>query len=133
LVIARAKPTGTLVVTDERVRAKSLAPSQRVFVRGYAVTSYASQGKTVDTVIFADSGSRAATSAQQWYVSISRGRKRIVVLTPDKAKLRANIQRSGARDLAVQDASGDASQRMAMPGTTERAREAMELARRHQA
>jgi hypothetical protein len=122
-----------LVVTDERGRTKSLAPSQRVFVRGYAVTSYASQGKTVDTVIFADSGSRAATSAQQWYVSISRGRKRIVVLTPDKARLRANIQRSGARDLAVQDMSGCASERMGMPGTTERAREAMELACRHQA
>jgi hypothetical protein len=33
----------------------------------YAVTSYGSQGKTVDHVLFSDSTIKAATNAQQWY------------------------------------------------------------------
>jgi len=37
-------------VEDRAGVEKTLEPSQRIFVRGYAVTSYASQGKTVDTV-----------------------------------------------------------------------------------
>jgi ATP-dependent exoDNAse (exonuclease V) alpha subunit len=45
----------------------------RQFQRGYAVTSYGSQGKTVDHVLFAMQGMQAATNAQQWYVTISRG------------------------------------------------------------
>ncbi|HWZ95638.1 MAG TPA: MobF family relaxase [Opitutaceae bacterium] len=101
VTVARVEPTGALVVNDDRGLTKTLAPSQRLFVHGYAVTSYASQGKTVDSVILADSGQRAATHAQQWYVSISRGRKHVVVLTPDKAALRMNIQRSGEREPAL--------------------------------
>lgn len=80
---------------------KTLSPAQRVFARGYAVTSYGSQGKTVDTVIFADAASRPATNAEQWYVTVSRGRKRVVVFTSDKEALRANVQRLGGRELAV--------------------------------
>ena len=103
VTVARVDSTGTLVVTDERGATKTLAPSQRLLVRGYAVTSYASQGKTADAVIVADAGSRAATSREQWYVSISRGRKRVVVLTPDKTALRENIQQSGTRELALEE------------------------------
>lgn len=55
------------MVNDERGATKTLAPSQRLLVRGYAVTSYGSQGKTTDTVIVADAGNRAATNQQQWY------------------------------------------------------------------
>ena len=50
-----------------------------------------------------DAGNRAATNRQQWYVSISRGRKRVVVLTADKTALRENIQRSSARELALEN------------------------------
>ncbi len=100
---ARVEPTGALVVTDERGTTKTLAPSHRLLVRGYAVTSYGSQGQTTDTVIVADAGNRAATSEEQWYVSISRGRKRVVVLTPDKAALRENIQRNSERELALEN------------------------------
>ena len=98
----RRRP-GALVVNDERGATKTLAPSQRLLVRGYAVTSYGSQGKTTDTVIVADAGNRAATNREQWYVSISRGRKRVVVLTPDKSALRENIQRSSERELALEN------------------------------
>jgi hypothetical protein len=80
-----------------------VAPSQRLFVHSYAVTSYASQAKTADTVIVADAGNRAATNRQQWYVCISRGRRRVVVLTPNESELRENIQRSGKRELALEE------------------------------
>src|SRR5207247_948506 len=101
VTVARVEPTGALVVNDERGATKTLASSQRLLVRGYAVTSYGSQGKTTDTVIVADAGNRTATSREQWYVSISRGRRRVVVLTPDKTALRENIQRSSERELAL--------------------------------
>lgn len=101
VTVARVEPTGALVVNDERGATKTLTPSQRLFVRGYAVTSYGAQSKTTDTVIVADAGNRAATSQEQWYVSISRGRKLVVVFTPDKMALRENIQRSSAQELAL--------------------------------
>ncbi len=44
---------------------------------------------------------RAATNDQQWYVTISRGRKGIHIFTTDKTQLRENITRSGNRPLAV--------------------------------
>jgi hypothetical protein len=71
-------------------------------VRGFAITSYASQGKTVDHVLFSDSTIKPATNRQQWYVTISRGRKGIKIFTSDKAQLRENILRSGDRELAVE-------------------------------
>jgi conjugative relaxase-like TrwC/TraI family protein len=103
VTVERVEPTGALVVMDEREKTKTLAPSQRLFVRGYAVTSYASQGKTADAVIFADAGNPAATNAQQWYVTISRGRKRVMVFTPDKDQLRASIEQARERELAIDD------------------------------
>jgi hypothetical protein len=89
-------------LTDGRV----LDASFREFLPGYAVTSYGSQGKTVDYVLFSDSTIKAATNAQQWYVSISRGRRGIRIFTPDKEQLRENILRSGHRPLALELAGG---------------------------
>lgn len=79
-----------------------LPKDYRRFVRGYAVTSYAAQGKTGDYVIFSDSAIRAATNQKQWYVTISRGRKGIHIFTTDKQQLRENITRSGNRELAIE-------------------------------
>jgi len=67
----------------------------------YAVTSYASQGKSVDHVLFSDSAVKAATNQQQWYVTISRGRKGVQIFTADKIQLRQNVLRSGGRELAL--------------------------------
>ncbi len=97
VTVAKIKSNGEIALSDGR----TLPASYRQFVRGYAVTSYGSQGKTVDHVLLADSASRAATNAQQWYVSISRGRKSIRIFTPDKAALRRHISRSGDRPLAL--------------------------------
>ena len=87
---------GQIVLADGR----TLDKNYRQFVRGYAVTSYASQGKSVDYVLFSDSAVKAATNNQQWYVTISRGKKGIQILTCDKEGLRENITRSGDRSLA---------------------------------
>jgi hypothetical protein len=80
---------------------RSLARNYSQFGRGYAVTSYAAQGQNVDYVLFSDSGIKAATNDQQWYVTISRGRKGIKIFTPDKIQLRQNIAHSGDRPLAL--------------------------------
>src|SRR5205809_7613705 len=79
---------------------------------GYAITSYGSQGKTVDYVLFSDSTIKAATNAQQWYVTISRGRRGIGIFTPDKEQLRENVARSGHRPLAMEFASRFPPRRM---------------------
>ena len=93
---------GRIALTDGRI----LDASFREFQPGYAITSYGSQGKTVDYVLFSDSTIKAATNAQQWYVSISRGRRGIRIFTSDKDQLRENLVRSGHRPLALDLAGG---------------------------
>jgi conjugative relaxase-like TrwC/TraI family protein len=95
-------PDGGVELTDGRVLDKGF----REFLPGYAVTSYGSQGKTVDYVLFSDSTAKAATNAQQWYVTISRGRRGIRIFTPDKNQLRENVARPGHRPLALEFAAG---------------------------
>ncbi|MBL9128757.1 MAG: relaxase domain-containing protein [Verrucomicrobiales bacterium] len=97
VTVRAVEPDGSIRLEDGRV----LGRDYREFLPGYAVTSYGSQGKTVDHVLISDSGSKAATNAQQWYVSISRGRRGLRIFTPDKAALRENIGASGDRPLAV--------------------------------
>jgi len=101
VTVRQVKGDGSLEIETDTGATKTLAPDQRLFRRGYAVTSYASQGKTVDTVLVADSACRAATNGNQWYVAISRGRKRVTVFTENRAELRTNIARTGDRDLAM--------------------------------
>ena len=101
VTVREVAPDGSLVVEAVKGAHKTIAPSQRLLVRGYAVTSYGSQGKTVDTVIMSDAANRAATDANQWYVTISRARQKVVVFTPDKSALRVQVQQAGARELAL--------------------------------
>ena len=97
VTVADVEESGVIRLEDGR----ALPPHFRQFVRGYAVTSYGSQGKTVDHVLFADSAARAATNAEQWYVTVSRGRKSVRIFTTDKAQLAASIRRAGHRELAL--------------------------------
>jgi len=99
---------GRIALDDGR----TLPKNYRQFVRGYAVTSYAAQGKTVDYVLFSDSAVKAATNEQQWYVTISRGRKGVKIFTADKIQLRQNITHSGNRTLAM-DMKASAFQKLA--------------------
>jgi ATP-dependent exoDNAse (exonuclease V) alpha subunit len=97
VTVKEIRPDGRIALTDGRV----LGENFRQFVRGYAITSYASQGKSVNYVLFSDSAAKAATNNQQWYVTISRGKKGIQIFTTDKEELRENITRSGDRQLAI--------------------------------
>ena len=102
VAVKSVRGDGSIQLVDGRV----LDASFREFLPGYAVTSYASQGKTVDYVLFSDSTIKTATNAQQWYVTISRGRRGISIFTPDKEQLRENVTRSGHRPLALELATG---------------------------
>jgi conjugative relaxase-like TrwC/TraI family protein len=65
---------------------------------GYCQTSHVAQSKTVDRVFVAQSAaSLGASSAEQFYVSVSRARDSVTIYTDDKARLAENIQSSGAR------------------------------------
>jgi conjugative relaxase-like TrwC/TraI family protein len=100
---------GRIALTDGRI----LPKHYRQFVHGYAVTSYAAQGKTVDYVLFSDSAVKAATNEQQWYVTISRGRKGVKIFTADKIQLRQNIAHSGHRTLALDMADESVAHKLA--------------------
>ena len=106
--VKSVRADGAVELADGRVLDKSF----REFLPGYAITSYGSQGKTVDHVLFSDSTIKAATNAQQWYVTISRGRRGIRIFTPDKQQLRENVTRPGHRPLAMEFAAGVAPRRV---------------------
>jgi conjugative relaxase-like TrwC/TraI family protein len=99
LVEVKEVQCGRIMLTDGRV----IPQDYRAFTHGYAVTSHAAQGKTVNEVlVVASSRSLPAVHQQQFYVSISRGRERCQVFTDDKELLRAHVTRSGARTAAVE-------------------------------
>jgi ATP-dependent exoDNAse (exonuclease V) alpha subunit len=99
LVEVRAIQGDSVVLADGRV----IPESYRTFTHGYAVTSHAAQGKTVDEVlIVASSRSLPAVHQEQFYVSISRGRNACRVFTDDAEMLRSHVTRSSARLAAVE-------------------------------
>jgi ATP-dependent exoDNAse (exonuclease V) alpha subunit len=88
-----------IILTDGR----TIPADYRTFTHGYAVTSHAAQGKTVDEVlVVASSRSLPAINQEQFYVSISRGRERCQIFTDDSDLLRSHVTRSSARLAAVE-------------------------------
>jgi ATP-dependent exoDNAse (exonuclease V) alpha subunit len=99
LVEVQAIRGGALVLTNGRV----IPLNYCTFTHGYAVTSHAAQGKTVDEVlVVASSRSLPAVHQQQFYVSISRGRERCQVFTDDVERLRSHVTHSSERLAAVE-------------------------------
>jgi ATP-dependent exoDNAse (exonuclease V) alpha subunit len=99
LVEVRAIQGDSVVLADGRM----IPENYRTFTHGYAVTSHAAQGKTVDEVLLvASSRSLPAINQEQFYVSISRGRERCQVFTDDSELLRSHVTRSSARLAAVE-------------------------------
>jgi len=99
LVEVKSVQGSSIVLTDNRV----IPPDYNTFTHGYAVTSHAAQGKTVDAVfVVASARSLPAVHRQQFYVSISRGRDECRVFTDDKDLLRARVTDSGARLAAIE-------------------------------
>jgi len=99
LVEVQAIQGDSIVLADGRV----IPQSYRTFTHGYAVTSHAAQGKTVDEVlVVASARSLAAVHQQQFYVSISRARERCQVFTDDVERLRSHVTHSSERLAAVE-------------------------------
>jgi conjugative relaxase-like TrwC/TraI family protein len=127
VTVSRIDPDGHLHVEDDRGRRKVLGPEQRLCNHGYAVTAYASQGKTVDTVLFSDAGSELATNRKQWLVTISRARRRALIFTPDRKALRLAINADGHRKLAI-DGARDGHSLARFPTVSAARRERMSAA-----
>lgn len=69
----------------------------------YCITSYASQGKTVDHVLISQPASTfTATNAKQFYVSVSRGRYSVIIYTDDKEALLKQAMLLGDRQSALE-------------------------------
>ncbi|AWM40157.1 Multifunctional conjugation protein TraI [Gemmata obscuriglobus] len=65
---------------------------------GYASTSHASQGRTVDRVLIAQPADTfVASTREQFYVSVSRARRLATIYTDDKNALREAVQRAECR------------------------------------
>ncbi|AWI10331.1 MobF family relaxase [Ereboglobus luteus] len=119
VTICRVLKDKSIRVRDDAGTIKTLSPEQRMFVPGYAVTSYASQGKTVDTVLLHYAGERLVANKNQWYVGISRARKQALVFTDDLAALRTRIAQEGERTSAVSLAIGETAQAALQANLTE--------------
>lgn len=99
LVEVQAIQGDSILLADGR----KIPAGYRTFTHGYAVTSHAAQGKTVDEVlVVASSRSLPAVHRQQFYVSISRGRERCQVFTDDVERLRSHVTHSSERLAAVE-------------------------------
>ncbi|MEM8938611.1 MAG: MobF family relaxase [Bacteroidota bacterium] len=73
------------------------------FDYAYAITSYSSQGKTVDKVIISQPASTfLASNQKQFYVSVSRGREDVSIYTDDAKELLGYIEKQGDRQGATE-------------------------------
>lgn len=98
--VDRISPDGDVTLNNGFVLDKSFAH----LTHGYVTTSHASQGRTVDRVFIAmGSQSLPAISAEQFYVSVSRGKESARIysdLPPEQ--LRDIIQRTDTRKSATE-------------------------------
>lgn len=98
MVTVQSVDEGRIALSDGRM----LPFNFRQFSHGYCVTSHASQSRTVDSVfLVASSRSAPAIHQEQFYVSISRGRRECRIFTDDKDLLRCRIARSTQREAAL--------------------------------
>jgi len=97
--VAGITPNGEIPLKDGRV----LPAWFRGFTHGYATTSHASQGKTVDRglLLMADAGI-AAGNLKQAYVSNSRFRESQIIYTSDREAARDAMMRTADRKLAME-------------------------------
>ncbi len=120
--VAKVEPDGTILLKDGR----ALPPWFREFTHGYATTSHAAQGKTVDRgiLLMAEEGI-AAGNLKQAYVSNSRFRESQMIYTTDKDAAREAMMRPSDRKLVL-EMTGPAAE--STPRPSWRARWAARLA-----
>jgi len=98
VTVRDVRSDGTIELEDGRV----LDNNYREFVHATRSPPTVHRARMWTTCCSQTRRSKAATNDQQWYVTISRGRKGIRIFTPDKAQLRENVIRSGQRKLALE-------------------------------
>jgi UvrD-like helicase C-terminal domain len=92
--VKRFDESGNLVLANGWVVSKDFGH----LAYGYVVTSHASQGRTVDRVFIGQSSaSLPASSREQFYVSVSRGKERATIYTDDKQALLDAVKTSDNR------------------------------------
>jgi len=70
---------------------------------GYCVTSDSSQGRGVKHVIIAQSAeSSAASSIQQFYTSVTRGKSKVTIITDSKKRLLKSVMKDASRVSATE-------------------------------
>lgn len=73
------------------------------FEYSYCLTSYGSQGKTVDQLLISQpSATFPATNQKQFYVSVSRARENVTIYTDNTEDLLSHIHKSGDRQGATE-------------------------------
>lgn len=88
-------------------KTKTLPRDYGAFDHGYASTSVAAQGRTVDTVLIAmGTASIPAMSMEQFYVSASRARQECHIYTDDADTVRNAVHRSSHRGSATELVEG---------------------------
>ncbi len=89
--VAEVRPSGDLKLTSGQTIERGFGH----VAHAYAVSSHSSQGTTIDHVLLAAStASLPAASREQFYVSMSRGRKTARVFTDDRLALLKAVQKS---------------------------------------
>jgi ATP-dependent exoDNAse (exonuclease V) alpha subunit len=106
VTVARVQP-GAIELSDGR----RLAGGYRQFTHGYAVTAHRSQGKTVDFEIIA----AERMDQDLFYVSATRAREGLTVVTSDSLGLQESIGASGDRQSAIELAERAARIKAARP------------------
>lgn len=120
-------PSGDIVVDGGRIIPKEYGH----LASGFVTTSHSSQGRTVQCVIIGQSAdSFPASSQEQFYVSVSRGKKQALVFTDSKEDLLRAVSRSDERLSATELVQGDAAIRhhVIRERLAEQERQAAELA-----
>jgi ATP-dependent exoDNAse (exonuclease V) alpha subunit len=98
LTVQDVREDGSIIAQNAKGKEITIPANFGRLSHGYAVTSYSSQGATVDRVLVADAGSKGASGQKEFYVSISRGRQSVEIFTSDKADL---LARSGREDVGT--------------------------------
>lgn len=98
--IERVAKNGDLILNNGFV----LSDQFKHFTYGYVKTSFASQSKTVDHVMIAQSSHSFgnASTREQFYVSVSRGRYKIGIYTDDVKGLKNQLNKTSERMTATE-------------------------------
>ncbi len=106
LTVAEVRDNGEVATREGQV-----IPAQfGRLAHGYAVTSHASQGKTVDHVVIAGD----QLNARALYVASSRGRESAILFVPDKDRMKDSLKDSDIRPVAMDLATSNATRRKSL-------------------